>query len=501
MNGMTTNSTCPRLSRATAPGDALALGCASPEVGIVHLGLGNFHRAHLAPYTAQAMAQDGGEWGILAYSRSSRIPRLMREQDCLYSVVEIGPGSDRAVIPGVHRSVACGAEGTSTVISALADESTKIVSLTVTEAGYCINQRTGNLDTGDAGVRADLEGDAPPVTAIGLLAHGLAARAEKGGMPITVISCDNVAGNGDHVAKALRQFSSFSPRFSALAVYLDDAVSFPNSMVDRIVPASTPAHRELAARRLGVWDEIAVAAEPFSMWALEDRFVAGRPSWEKVGVTFTDEVASYEVLKLRLLNGTHSLIAYLGALAGRTTIPEARFTPAIEEAARMLIEREYMPTLTVPSGLDAGEYVNQLFVRWSNTVLADRVARVGSDGSMRLPQRVTEPIRFHAQQGQVPQAICLTIAGYLECLAPMAKQRVEGEAARMSDPLAPVLRQLASESSSPHAFVRAVFERSDLFAPDLVQFPDVVDRVGDYLQILIQHDVAAAVAAVRESYS
>ena len=492
----------PRLSRATVPESVLGHSRGTPATGIVHIGLGNFHRAHLAVYTAKALAEHGGDWGIFAYSmRSATVPNAMAAQDLLYSVVDIAPGTEAVTVPAVHSGALGGDADPARVVDQIGQEATRIVTLTVTEAGYTLSPRTGGLDTELPQVQADLAGTAAPRTAVGLVARGLQQRARRHGAPATVLSCDNLSDNGDLTRLAVRQFAEALPEAESaeLLAYLGSSVTFPNSMVDRIVPSTDDRHRELAAERLGVVDAVPVPAEPFTMWVVQDRFAGGRPAWEAGGAIFTDDVTSYELMKLRLLNGTHSLLAYLGALDGRATIPDARFQDFIEQAARTLMYEEYLPTLTLPEGVDADDYVEQLFSRWGNTVLADTTTRVGSDGSVKLPQRITEPVRQHGGAGVLPEHICLTVAGYLACHAPLPGFEPGPYARAMADPAKERLAALAAESADPHALVGAVFERGGIFPPVLAEQPGFVERVGTYLALILDEGVRAAAQEAQRS--
>lgn len=486
-----------RLGRGTVPRSALVLEGPPPATGIVHLGLGNFHRAHLSVYTAQAVAAAGGDWGVLAASAGGRaVPKAMVEQDLLYTVVDIAPDADAITVPGIHTGVLSRDDDPGRVVAEIARAGTRIVSLTVTEAGYTASPRTGGLELDAPGVRADLEGAAAPVTPIGRVARGLLARAGTHGAPVAVLSCDNLSDNGHRTARLVRDFAEHlsRPDRDTLLAYLDTAVSFPNSMVDRIVPGTDDRHRAMALERLGVRDAAPVPAEPFSMWVLEDDFAGGRPAWDQVGVIFTEDVAPYEVMKLRLLNGTHSLLAYLGALDGRATIPEARAQGFVETAARDLIQREYLPTLTLPAGVDGEAYVAQLFSRWSNTVLADTTSRVGSDGSVKLPQRITDPVLHHRAAGTVPEHICLTVAAFLACLAPLPGFDPGPQARAMVDPARERLADLAGRSSTADDLVNAVLHDGGVFAPSLGQDPAFADRIAHHLRTITTAGVQAAAA-------
>lgn len=481
---------------------------ADPEAGaaargILHLGLGNFHRAHQAVYTAAANAQ-GGDWGIVgAASRSRGVVDAMRAQGMRYTVAEISPAGMRLSTPAVHTDAFVAGSEPQRVVDEIAKTSTRIVTLTVTENGYSFSPATGRLDLDAPGIAADL-GSAAPTTTIGQLARGLQARAATG-EPITILSCDNLSDNGERTERLVREFLHALPGREgddALA-FLDAAVAFPSSMVDRIVPATTDALRDAVAREIGRRDEVPVPAEPFTMWALEDRFAAGRPAWEAGGAVFTNEVRQYEQMKVRLLNGTHSLIAYLGALKGFDTIPEAIADPDIEEAARLVLTREYEPSIEVPSGVDVRDYERQLFERWGNTALGHRTSQVGTDGSVKLRQRVPEPAALALDRGEMPHLLALTLAGYLSCLAPRegfdpgAPARAMRDAAR--EPLA-AIRRTARDGRE---LADRVLSETRMFGDALAGREAFIARVGELIDTIATRGIDAAirdaVAASRET--
>jgi fructuronate reductase len=481
-----------RLTAATTPSAALLHHRALPPTGIVHLGLGNFHRAHQAVHTAAALAAEDGPWGILGVaSRSAAVADALREQDLRYSVLEVSPDGTRAVVPAVHTGALVASREPDAVLDVLAAPATRIVTLTVTEHGYTFDPRTGGLDLDNPGVRADLRGDSAPRTTLGLLLRGLQRRARTHGAPITIMSCDNLVENGRVAGRLVREFVAAltSAERAELEPYLAQ-VAFPSSMVDRIVPATTDAYRAAAAEHLGVRDEVPVPAEPYSMWAIEDTFAAGRPAWERGGGLFTDDVGPYELLKLRLLNGTHSLIAYLGALSGCGTVPEASARPAIREAAERVLRDEYLPTVPIPADVDPEEYVAQLFTRWSNSALGHRTQQVGSDGSVKLAQRVPKPALSHLADGRMPHHLALTIAGYLCCLAPPAGFDPGPHARAMIDPAQAKLTPLASMRTAD--FVAAALG-TGLFGADLGAHAEFAGRVAELVDVLVRHGVDAAV--------
>jgi len=462
--------------------------------GIVHIGLGNFHRAHLAIYTAIAMEKFGGNWGICAYSmRNEKLVSGMRTQDNLYSVVEIGPETEAAVIPGVHTRTLVGESDLPELIAQIANPETKIVSLTVTEAGYYISQGSRGLDIQHPDVINDLSGKISK-TIYGILTQALSIRARTGAGPITILSCDNVASNGSQCHSLILEFVEHIGN-SELKDFISTQVSFPNSMVDRIVPGTESRHITMAAERLGVTDAIPVPAEKFTMLAVEDDFIAGRPQWEAAGAIFTTEVEKFEVMKLRLLNGAHSLLAYVGALSGHQTIPESRFDPLIERALREALYKEYLPSLEMPSGLNADTYIEQLFMRWSNTALGDKTARVGSDGSSKLPQRITVPALERYARGEEPKILALTVAAWLMCISEFNGFERGPYAEQMKDPARLKIIEIAKSSADVATLVTRFFAESGVFSNKLSDSASFVQLTTRYTEIIMSQGIAAAITA------
>lgn len=484
-----------RLSRSALAGSGLAP--TRPDgTGIVHLGLGNFHRAHQAVYTAAALAQDGGRWGILGVANRSRaITDAMLEQDLIYGVVEISPSGSRVSVPGAHTGVMVAAHDPAAVVRAIADPDVRIVTITVTELGYTFSPLTGELDLESTAVQQDLAQPDTPMTTVGQLARALSVRARSHGTPITVASCDNLLGNGDRTAALVRQFLTRCGADDVID-WLATSVTFPNSMVDRIVPSSSESYDAESTARLGAVDTIAVPAEPFTMWVMEDNFVAGRPLWEAGGAVFARHVEPYELMKVRLLNGTHSLIAYLGALDGRATIPDSIGRPFVEAAARAVLVDEYLPTVPVPDDVDIEDYIAQLFVRWSNSALGHRTAQVGSDGSAKLAQRIPTPVLYHLRNGVVPQHLSLTLAAYLCCVCPPEGFDPGPHARAMADPARARLAGLAASAASSEDVVRSVLERGDILPVELAEYPEFITRTADLMNTVVRHGpMAAAVEA------
>jgi fructuronate reductase len=480
---------------ANIPGILQRTGAPSP--GIVHLGLGNFHRAHQAVYTDAAVKAHGGDWGIIGVSsRSAAVTDAMHGQDMLYTVVEISPEGSRFSVPRVHTDAFVAAHNPQRVVAAIAAAETRIVSLTVTENGYHYAPATGSLNLQDPSIQYDLAHPATPRTPIGQMVRGLQLRGRTHAEPVTILSCDNLANNGHHTQRLVREFATQLPFTEATETlaFIDNCTTFPSSMVDRIVPATTDHYRNLVAAQRGYTDRIPVPAEPFTMWIVEDNFIAGRPSWEAGGAVFSNDVAGYEQLKVRLLNGTHSLIAYLGALSGAATIPESVGNPRIEEAARSVLRNEYLPSVSVPAGVDVDAYEAQLFSRWRNTALGHRTSQVGSDGSVKLRQRIPVPALQMLDAGRMPHLLALTTAAYLSCIAPLDGFDPGAQAAAMEDPARRLLSGLAARSRSGKELAEKVIADHHVLGEELADRAEFIERTGELIDTLHSHGPLAAIS-------
>ena len=473
----------PTMSQALSRSDikeSLLINKQRYQNGIVHIGLGNFHRAHFAVYTAKAMERSGGDWGICAFTfRNQELVEKLKKQENLYSVIELGPDTEAVYVPNSHTEFVAGYEFTQYISEKIADKSTKIVSLTITEAGYFIDPSTGDVNWSHPDVMNDLE-DNQSRTIYGLITCGLELRNSE---PLTILSCDNISHNGDLTKKLLRQF--VEKKNPKLLKFFDQGLSFPNSMVDRIVPGTEIKHIRIAETRIGLIDLAPVPCEKFSMWALEDKFIAGRPDWPDV--IFTDEVDSYEEMKLLLLNGSHSLLAYLGGLLNCQTIPDCRFNEKVELVLRKALEFEILPSVRFPKNLSANDYLAQLFNRWSNTVLGDRTSRVGSDGSTKLPQRITKPALALLNQGKEPRLLALMVAAWLACLAPFFGEKSNEVCENMKDPIKDQLNGL--DKSSTLNFVNQFFNMANIFPESLASDNIFRNLVINYRQEIFSQGI------------
>lgn len=434
----------PRLAPDTSP--SLPAGRERWQTGIVHLGIGAFHRAHQAHFTQDAMLATGDDrWGILGVTQRSRgVVDQLRPQGGLYGLLVTGAQSESLHTIGTVLDAAFPGEETDRVLAAIAAPSTHVVSLTITEKGYC-RRADGGLDVDRADVRADLDAlfgsaDVPARTGIGLLVRGLAARFRAGGGGLTVLPCDNLMDNGPTVAALVADALAVVPGSDELAGWVAEHVRFPATMVDRIVPATTPEHRARALAMSGLEDGGLVVAEPFRQWVIEDDFAGPRPAWERVGAQLTHAVGLYERTKLRLLNATHSMLAYRGSLAGLTTIAEAVAT--FGDEARALIDTDLIPTVippgvTPPADLDLAAYRDTVLDRFANPATGHRTIQVAMDGSQKLPIRLLAAARERIAAGQTPEHIAGVVGAWMAFVT--LRRDVRGNALEVSDPLLPVI--------------------------------------------------------------
>ncbi|MGP3770331.1 mannitol dehydrogenase family protein [Streptomyces sp. SDT5-1] len=492
----------PRLTRGALPVPGLRLPPPTPEAGIVHLGLGNFHRAHQAVYTADALRHTEGPWGITGVSTTPGAgPRPVIEgmaaQDGLYTVLTLHrDGAVAAGVPGVHhRGLVADGQGAE-VVDLIGSATTRIVSLTVTEKGYTFGA-DGRLDLDDPLVRADLAGGAPR-TAIGLIARGLQRRLRAGAPPVTVLSCDNLMENGNRLRALLGEFTAALPAGERddLQAYLDASVSTPNGMVDRIAPATTDEHRALTARAFGVRDTVPVPAEPYKLWVMEDDFRAGRPAWEHAGAVFTKDVAPYELMKLRLLNGAHSLLAYLGLLRGHRSIDAAVTDELLGGTVEFAMREEILPTVREPDGLAGAAYIGQLLDRFANPALGHRTAQVGSDGSLKIPVRWAGPLAESLAAGRVPRVLALGLAAYARVLT-VDGAYDERALGAVRDGARTRLTDLVSRAAGPEAKVRLLLAEGGLVPQQVAQHAEFAAAVAESARILDAHGAEAALRAAR----
>ncbi len=383
------------------------------SAGIVHVGVGGFHRAHQAVVVDDLLAEGHHEWGILGVGVMPG-DRLLRDaltaQDCAYTLVtKHTDGTRDARVIGSIVGYLFAPEDPEAVVRTMADPATRIVSLTITEGGYAIDDATGEF-VGSEASRADLQPGAAPSSVFGLVVEALSRRRAAGQPPFTVMSCDNVQGNGD---VARRSFTSFARlRDPDLARWMEEHVCFPNSMVDRITPVTTEADRLQLEQDTGVVDRWPVVCEPFFQWVLEDSFGAGRPPWQDAGVQLVDSVEPYELMKLRLLNAGHQVLGYLGYLAGHRYVHEVAQDPLFAELLMRYLEQEGTPALHEVPGIDLADYRRSLLERFANPNVADHLARICLDSSDRIPKFVLPVVRSRLEAGASSPVAVLTVAAW-----------------------------------------------------------------------------------------
>ncbi len=381
--------------------------------GIVHLGVGNFHRAHQAVYTDDCLAAGQRDWGIVAASlRSPDTRDALEPQDGLYTLVTRENEHKSLRIVGSIGKLLVAPQDPGGLLGALADPRIRIVTLTVTEKGYLADLSSRTLRGDHPDVRHDLAHPATPRSALGFVVEALVRRRQSGVAPFTVLSCDNLPSNGETLRRVMLAFAAERDR--ALASYVEQEVAFPSSMVDRIVPITTDEVRKDVAETLGLVDAWPVVTEPFIQWVIEDKFTAGRPGWDIVGAQFVADVSAYEHMKLRLLNGAHSALAALARLAGLATVDEAIAHPLVRafvmgywtEAAR-----------TVSAHLDPAAYTRSLLDRFANTSLGHRTDQIATDASQKVPQRIVAPLVELRQRGLPHWHLIYALAAWIRSCA------------------------------------------------------------------------------------
>lgn len=449
--------------------------------GVVHLGLGAFHRAHQAAYLDAIAARGDLRWGVVGVSlRSPAVRDALAPQEGLYTLVERDAAGPRARILAPLKRVLVAPEDPPAVVAAMAQPSVHLVTLTVTEKGYALARGGTGLDRSDPAVVADLASLEQPRTAIGFIVAALSARRDAGLPPFTAASCDNLPDNGALLRDAVIGLAGAHD--PGLARWIDSHGAFPSSMVDRIVPATTPEAIAEHAARHGYRDEALVETERYCQWVLQDKFAGERPDFAAAGVTLTSDVAAWEDAKLRLLNGAHSTIAYLGGLGGIAHVHEF----VADERRRSLIERlwdESAATLTPPRELDVSAYRKALMARFANPTLRHRTQQIAMDGSQKLPQRLVAPWRARLEAGQTSPTIELAVAAW------MAWQRGADMLDRrfgVDDPLAETTAMAWAMSPDVERAAARLLALREVFGDVAGRWPEAGARVAAWLRLILE---------------
>jgi len=426
--------------------------------GIVHLGIGAFHRAHQADYTDAALAAAGGDWRIVGASlRSVELADALNPQNGLYTLIERGASGVRARLIGSIERVIAASRTADDLMTSLVDRRTRIVTMTVTEKAYGIDRATMTVNVRHPAIAADLQKPTNPSGVLGLLTEALRRRSLAQVGPFTVLCCDNLPDNGAFVRHGVVDFATrLDP---ALGDWIAEKVSFPSCMVDRITPASTERTHEDALRLTNCVDLAPVETEPFTQWVIEDRFPVGRPAWEAGGALFVDDVQPYEAMKLRLLNGAHSMLAYAGFLSGRRhvrdTVGPTGFRPLIERHIKAAAS-----TLQRLPGIDLSVYAQQLLSRFANPAIAHETYQIAMDGTEKLPQRIFSPALEALERGLDARPFAFAVAVWMRyCMGRLD----DGTRFALRDPREDEIRHRLSTANTPSDIAEALHALPNLF--------------------------------------
>jgi mannitol 2-dehydrogenase len=450
---------------------------AQVTAGIVHLGLGGFHRAHMARYTHNLMETQPAAigWGIIGAGlmpTDRRMQESLKPQDNLYTLVERSASQETVTVIGSLADVVFAGESSAALMNAIDRPEIRIVSLTVTEHGYCLNRSTKRLDPDHPLIRADLAHPERPSSAIGIVVEAYRRRRQSGMAPFTALSCDNIQHNGSVLRDAVLALATL--REPKLADWIAENASFPSTMVDRITPVTAEQDVAMLAERYGIIDRWPVFAETFTQWVIEDRFPQGRPAWQDVGAQFVDDVAPYEFMKLRLLNASHLAVSGVGRLAGYVTIDEAMADPLIARYMIALMDRETGPTLPAVPGIDLPHYKATLVERFANPAIKDTVERVNTDAPLNI---LVDPIRDRLSAGQPLDLLALALAAWLR------RVRGEDEQGQPIDVRHPLAEQLRAKAIEGGPDPRPLLGITQLFG-DTGADPLLIEPVGRWLASL-----------------
>ena len=453
---------------------------------IVHIGFGAFHRAHQALFTDRLLNKGNSDWAICEVNivGGEELINDIRKQDHLYTVLEKGATSKQAYIIGsVKESLLAPIDGIEAILEKMADPVIEIVSLTVTEKGYCMLPGGAGLDLNNQLIKSDLSSPTKPMSAPGVIVEALYRRMQRGLKSFTALSCDNMPENGLVLKKAILDLAN--ARDPELAQWIETNTTFPCTMVDRIVPAATAETlTEIQDVLGGMFDPCGIACEPFIQWVIEDNFVTARPNWNEVGAEFVDNVVPYEEMKLRMLNGSHSFLAYLGYLAGYEHINDCMNDEAYKQATLSLMLQQQAPTLNVPPQVNLQQYAEKLIERFSNPSLKHRTWQIAMDGTQKLPQRLLDSIRWHIKHNSDFSLLALGVAGWMRYVGGIDdhKQIID-----VRDPMVDELKKLVTASDDGIERVNALLTLNAVFGTDLPNNSLFKDKVTQHYLCLMEN--------------
>lgn len=456
-------------------------------IGMAHIGVGAFHRCHQAEFTDDALEAEFGPWGVLGINlRPPRLAGLLAPQDGLFTrTLREGERAETRIIGAVRQVVdVADAASAERAIAALASPAIRVVTMTVTEKGYCHVPATGALDWSNPALRRDRDGAAAPGTIFGLLARALERRRATGAGGLTIISCDNLPSNGALLRGALAAFIRAGA--PALLDWVEKHVAFPSTMVDRIAPAPSEADVAYASDALGAIDQAAVVGEPFRQWVIERAFIGDPPPWERAGAQFVADVKPYELIKMRVLNAAQSTLSHLGALLGLTYSFEAAGDPVLAALARRMLESETASTLPDVVGMPARAYIDTSLERIANSAIRHRCHQIGTDGSQKIVQRLVNPLRERLAAGHRPGLLALAVASWMAyCLG---GARRFGARWRPDDPWADRVIALGEENGDDfRALAKALLGIEAVFGTDLAASP-AAEACAKHLEGLLSGD-------------
>ena len=449
-------------------------------VGMAHIGVGAFHRCHQATFTDDMLEKEMGRWGVIGINiRPPRLADNLGMQSGLYtSTLRQGDAADTRVIGCIKKLIDVDDNlSTAAALSALSSPDIDVVSLTLTEKGYCHVPSTGQLDLANSDVAADLANPLVPKTALGLLAKALELRKANNNGSITLISCDNIPANGKILQAVLTTFVS---QFSIeLSDWIEKNVAFPSTMVDRIVPATGEDDLNYVKHLTGVADLGAVVGEPFRQWVLDDAFIGRRPPWETVGAVFVKDVTPYELIKMRVLNAAQSTLSHLGALCRLEYSFEAAADPVLATLTRTMIESETVTTLPMLPEMELSAYIRTTFARIENTAIRHKCHQIGTDGSQKIVQRILNPLRERLQRGQPAEFLILGAASWIAYA--LAGTRRYGSQWAPVDPLIERVFAISDETSDePTELARALLSIEEVFGSDLAT-DEIAQKIGQHI--------------------
>jgi len=446
------------------------------KCGIAHMSVGGFHRSHQAVYLDRYLQNHAEDWmiyGVGNLDADITLVNALNAQDNLYTLTERSKTKDEIRVVGSIKEFVHAPTNKASVISALSSDDIKIISLTITEKGYCYDS-SKNLDLNHPMIKADLENPDEPISAIGFVYAAAKKRMENGGQPFTLMSCDNLPGNGHIASRIIIQFAQ--EKDPKVAQWIRDNVSFPNGMVDRITPAPSEQTTKFVSETFNIDDPGALVSEDFLQWIIEDDFINGRPALEEVGVQFVKDVEPYEKLKVRMLNGSHSALSYLSYLMGYREVDVAMNDPLVNDFVRMYMNEDITPCIPEVPGVDVEEYKNILIERFSNPAISDQIQRLAMDGSEKIPNALVPPIEYHLEHGTSSRYLAFAVAAWYRYLRGTDE---DGAKIEITDPMSAELVARASAHPMDPAQLIGIKE---IFGVNVSQSAAFIEEVSKSLE-------------------